>query len=54
MGLGDLITEQRKHLRFWRRHPKGKSVGMEGLEAIILGTSGPKVKNQRGLTIAVF
>lgn len=46
MGLGDLMSEWCKHLRFWRRHPKGKSVGMEELEAITFGTSGPKVKNQ--------
>lgn len=38
-----------KHLRFWRRHPKGKSVGMEELEAITVGISGPKVKNEASL-----
>lgn len=31
-------------LRFWRRHPKDKSVRMGKLEPITLGVSGPKVE----------
>lgn len=38
--------------RFWRRHPKGKLVGMEGTEPITLVGSGPMSREQAFLCIS--
>lgn len=45
------MSDSFSHLRFWRRHPKGKSFRSEGTEPITLGGSGSKSRDQVSLCI---